>query len=63
VLYDLDYDDLDSLDLHLHATMVMPAPIARANTCFQGNVAQWDFAGRDLFARGFEMRVLARAPE
>jgi hypothetical protein len=47
--------------LRFHATVVMPAPILRANTCAAGDTAQWDFEEDDLFGRGFEMKVLAAA--
>lgn len=45
--------------IRFHATVVMPAPILRANTCASGDTAQWDFDEDDLFGRGFEMKVLA----
>jgi hypothetical protein len=45
--------------LRFHATVVMPAPILRANTCANGDTAQWQFDEDDLFGRGFEMKVLA----
>ena len=37
----------------------MPTPIARANTCFAGDTAVWEFAEDELFGRGFEMTALA----
>jgi hypothetical protein len=49
----------DDHPLHVHATLVMPAPIVRANTCFQGDTATWDFDGEDLYGRGFEMSAVA----
>ena len=48
--------------LHLRATLVMPAPILRANTCVAGDTATWEFDEEDLFGRGFEMKALASAP-
>lgn len=45
--------------LRFHASVVMPAPILRANTCATGDTAQWEFDEDDLFGRGFEMKVLA----
>jgi hypothetical protein len=39
----------------------MPAPILRANTCFQGDVATWDFDSEDMYGRGFEMSAVAGA--
>jgi hypothetical protein len=43
------------------ATLVMPAPILRANTCVAGDTAVWEFADEDLFGRGFEMTAVASA--
>jgi hypothetical protein len=45
--------------IKIHATLTMPAPILRANTCFQGDTATWDFDGSDLYGRGFEMSAVA----
>ncbi len=42
-----------------HATLVMPAPILRANTCVAGDTASWEFDEEDLFGRGFEMTAVA----
>jgi len=47
--------------LRFRATLVMPAPILRANTCVAGDTATWDFVEEDLFGRGFEMKALAAA--
>jgi hypothetical protein len=47
--------------LHLRATLVMPVPILRANTCVAGDTAIWDLEEEDLFGRGFEMKALASA--
>lgn len=47
--------------LRFHATLVMPVPILRANTCTTGDTASWDFEEEDLFGRGFEMKALASA--
>jgi hypothetical protein len=47
--------------IHFHATLVMPAPIVRANTCASGDTAVWDFDGDDLYGRGFEMWATAGA--
>jgi hypothetical protein len=44
-----------------HATLVMPAPILRANTCVAGDTASWEFEEEDLFGRGFEMTAVASA--
>lgn len=48
--------------VHFRATVVMPFPIARANTCAQGDTAVWEFDGEELGGNGFEMRALALAP-
>jgi len=45
--------------IRFHATLVMPAPILRANTCVTGDTAEWEFEEGDLFGRGFEMKALA----
>jgi hypothetical protein len=47
--------------LRFRATLVMPAPIVRANTCVAGDTATWEFEEADLFGRGFEMKALASA--
>ncbi len=44
-----------------HATLVMPAPILRANACVAGDSASWEFEEEDLFGRGFEMTAVASA--
>jgi hypothetical protein len=43
------------------ATLVMPAPILRANTCVAGDTAVWEFEDEDLFGRGFEMTAVTSA--
>ena len=48
--------------LRFRATLVMPVPILRANTCVAGDTATWEFDEEDLFGRGFEMKALASAP-
>jgi hypothetical protein len=45
--------------LRFRATLVMPEPILRANTCVMGDTAVWEFAEEDLFGRGFEMWAVA----
>ena len=47
------------LRVQLRATLVMPTPIVRANTCFTGDTAVWEFGEDELFGRGFEMTALA----
>jgi hypothetical protein len=47
--------------VRFHATLVMPAPILRANTCVAGDTAVWEFDEEDLFGRGFEMTAVASA--
>jgi hypothetical protein len=49
-------------EITFHATLTLPAPIVRANTCFQGDTATWDFRGEDLYGRGFEMSAVAVSP-
>ncbi len=46
-------------DVKFHATLVMPAPILRANACVSGDTAEWEVEEGDLFGRGFEMKALA----
>jgi hypothetical protein len=48
--------------LRVRATLVMPAPILRANACVTGDTATWEFDEEDLFGRGFEMKAFASAP-
>ncbi len=48
--------------LRFRATLVMPAPILRANACVTGDTVVWEFEEEDLFGRGFEMKALASAP-
>ena len=51
--------DVRQLRVHFRATLVMPLPILRANTCVSGDTAVWEFDDDDLFGRGFEMTALA----
>ncbi len=51
--------ELRELRVHFRATLVMPVPILRANTCVSGDTAVWEFDDDDLFGRGFEMTALA----
>jgi hypothetical protein len=46
---------------HFRATLVMPAPILRANACVTGDTVVWEFDEEDLYGRGFEMKALAAA--
>jgi len=48
--------------VRIRATLVMPGPIQRANTCVNGDTASWEFEGEDLYGRGFEMWAKAAAP-
>ena len=48
--------------MRFRATLVMPAPILRANACVTGDTVVWEFDEEDLFGRGFEMKALAAAP-
>lgn len=45
--------------IRFRVTLVMPAPIVRANTCAQGDTATWEFDAEDLYGRGFEMWAVA----
>ncbi|HEY5908192.1 MAG TPA: hypothetical protein VIZ31_09105 [Vicinamibacteria bacterium] len=45
--------------IHFRATVVMPGPILRANTCFSGDTATWEFEGEDLYLQGFDLRARA----
>jgi hypothetical protein len=47
--------------VRFRATLVMPVPILRANTCATGDTAVWEFGEEDLFGRGFEMTAVASA--
>jgi len=47
--------------VHIRATLVMPTPIVRANTCATGDTATWEFDGEDLYGRGFEMWAKAES--
>ncbi len=49
----------DELRAHFRATLVMPAPILRANACVAGDTVVWEFESDDLYGRGFEMKALA----
>jgi hypothetical protein len=51
-----------SLKIKFRATLVMPAPIARANACYSGDTVVWEFDGDELYGRGFEMQARAVAP-
>jgi hypothetical protein len=48
--------------VRFRATVVMPGPILRANTCFSGDTATWEFEGEDLYLQGFDLRARAAAP-
>jgi hypothetical protein len=41
--------------IRFRASLTLPAPIVRANTCFAGDTATWEFEGDDLYGRGFDM--------
>jgi hypothetical protein len=47
--------------LRFRATLVMPAPVLRANACAAGDTVVWEFGEEDLFGRGFEMWAVASA--
>lgn len=44
-----------NLEVYFRATLVMPAAITRANTCFSGDTATWEFDQDDLYAGAFPM--------
>jgi hypothetical protein len=48
-------EDPANLEIHFRATLVMPAAITRANTCFTGDTATWEFDQDDLYAGPFLM--------
>ena len=41
--------------VRFRAQLVMPAPVVRANACFQGETVTWEFDQDDLFGQGFTM--------
>jgi hypothetical protein len=48
-------EDPADLDIHFRVTLVMPTAITRANTCFTGDTATWEFDQDDLYAAPFPM--------
>ena len=48
--------------LTFRATLVLPYPIRRANTCATGDTAVWEFDGEELYGRGFEMMAVTSPP-
>lgn len=57
----LDFGDTKKRSVHFKVTLVMPGPILRANTCFSGDTATWEFDDEDLFVHGFDIRARAAA--
>ena len=53
--------DGDTRRVHFKFTLVMPGPILRANTCFAGDTATWEFDDEDLYGHGFDVRARAAA--
>jgi hypothetical protein len=51
-----------TFSISFRATLVLPWPIRRANTCATGDTAGWEFDEQDLYGRGFEMMALTSAP-
>jgi hypothetical protein len=45
----------DSSPIRFRATLILPAPILRANACIQGDTVTWEFDQDDLHGGGFEM--------
>jgi hypothetical protein len=54
-------EDPASLEIRFRVTLVMPAAITRANTCFSGDTATWEFEQDDLYAGAFPMWAKAVA--
>jgi len=48
-------EDPANLEIHFHVTLVMPTGITRANTCFAGDTATWEFDQDDLYAGPFPL--------
>jgi hypothetical protein len=48
--------------IRFRATLVMPVPILRANTCVRGDSAVWEFDQDDLYGRGFQIWARAVQP-
>jgi hypothetical protein len=51
-----------TIRIAFQATLVLPYPIGRSNTCASGDTAVWEFDEQELYGRGFEMMALASAP-
>ena len=66
----LDFGSTKTRRVHFKFTLVMPGPILRANTCFSGDTATWEFDDEDLYVHGFDIRpggkglarIISRAP-
>jgi hypothetical protein len=54
--------DPGNLEIHFRAVLVMPAAITRANTCFTGDTATWEFDQDDLYSGPFPMWAKAGTP-
>jgi len=54
--------DPANIEIHFRATLVMPTAITRANTCFNGDTATWEFDQDDLYAGPFPMWAKAKTP-
>jgi hypothetical protein len=48
-------EDPANLEIHFRVTLVMPTAITRANTCFAGDTATWEFDQDDLYTGPFPM--------
>jgi hypothetical protein len=48
-------EDPANIEIHFRATLVMPTAITRANTCFTGDTATWEFDQDDLYSGPFPM--------
>jgi hypothetical protein len=54
--------DPANIEIHFRATLVMPTTITRANTCFTGDTATWEFDQDDLYSGPFPMWAKAATP-
>jgi hypothetical protein len=55
-------NDPANIEIHFRATLVMPTAITRANTCFTGDTATWEFDQDDLYSGPFPMWAKAGTP-
>ncbi len=48
-------EDPANIEIHFRVILVMPTAITRANTCFTGDTATWEFDQDDLYSGPFPM--------